>query len=195
MPSFRNRIRHHRLATVGAALIAGMLSTGAIASLSPDTGGLSSDPNEASDAVMITTVPKDQAAAFGILNRDPRQGDYPGTGIRGPFGANLQLARSTVTAAGRVWLVPANGHVCLRSVDKVGAVWACATTDAARSGDLVLSIQPEDPTEPATAIFAAVPDAYARATFSGEREQAVVAVQDNVASTTNSTATVVAFGG
>ncbi len=175
---------------VAAMLAAGAFSSGAMAALNsaqPDLATSSHDPSV--DAPMITSLPYDQAEAFSILSTPREKGDNPGTGPKGPFGANLALARKVNTVAGPAWLVPANGHLCLRATDSVGAVWTCTTTALAKSGGLIMTIRPEDPQAPAEAIYAAIPDDVAHVQLSGPTESRDVAVMGNVAAVTDSAAT------
>lgn len=130
------------LTSVSLVLAAGSVTLAASGSgpgpQAPDEGD--SRPHRAP----VTAVPADQAAAFGVLRREAGPGDQlPPAALRavveGPqadFGANPALARrAAANAAGDLFLVPADGQLCLVTAD--GSAACNRPADAVR-GYLVL---------------------------------------------------------
>jgi hypothetical protein len=138
-----------------------------------------SDSRPDPDASRATSVDGAQAAAFRVLRRAQNSSDAVTGQVSGPFGANLDLARSVQTSAGRVWVVPARGEVCLRALDGVGAAWSCAPTSAAADGALMLSLRKPDSAAP-VAVFGLVADNVDLVELASAGAEGPVSVVDNV---------------
>jgi hypothetical protein len=127
----------------------------------------------------VTAIGADQASAFGILRRDQRASDAIATNAKGPFGANLTLARRVTGDAGDVRVVPANDdYLCLRGEDSVGSVWTCTPTDVAEAGRLVLSLR--TPGSSSVPVYGVVPDGVKSVTLTDATGTRALAVDNNV---------------
>jgi hypothetical protein len=116
------------------------------------------------------------SAGFAVLRRPQRPDEA--LALTGPFGANGALARRVDTGSGPVWLVPADGALCLRAEDAVGAAWACAPAARAASEGLILSLRSEDPTDVGTS-YGVLPDAAGGAALIHAGAQSALAASDN----------------
>jgi hypothetical protein len=126
--------------TVGTTATTAALAAAAMAAVSDgNSEGNGSTPTSSATEAMISGPSADQTSSFQVLRQAQRPDDDPGTSKEGPFGANLSLARKVNSAAGTLWVVPANDHVCLRVATKVSTMWACTTTAEAKVGRLVLA--------------------------------------------------------
>ena len=90
-------------------------------------------------AARVPYVEAAQKQAFSVLARPQHKGDAIDTTQAGPFGTNLQLARSAATDEGDVSVLPGDGVVCLRADDEDGQGYACGPTDEVEEGVLMLS--------------------------------------------------------
>lgn len=135
---------------------------------------------DASSLPRVSGIMADQAASFAILRR-PAQADDPiPTDATGPMGANLRLARKVTSNGLTTWVVPASGHLCLRSTDDGYPVWTCVPNSAAADGDLVMTLR-NPATDAVVALFALVPDGVLAVTLQDHNGPAVrVQVKDNV---------------
>lgn len=148
---------------VGCVVTATAMGGGSNGSV--DGSGTTPTP-AAAEAAMTTSVAPAQAAAYSVLRAPQQPGDDPGTGPKGPFGANLSLARRVDSPAGPVWVVPAQGYMCLRAKTAVSTAWTCVTDADAAQGRLILSLRPSTGST-VTSYFALVPDGATDATLSG----------------------------
>ena len=144
----------------------------------------------------ISSVPRAQAAAFGVLRRPRTSADdfkqiRPGAG---PLGANPNLARTVLAPASRaalvprlVSVVPAATGVCLRVLEAEGyAQWWCVPSAQAIRGSLIVALLPPSPTPEATRQFVLglVPDGVSTVTIrSAGGVGHKLAVQSNVYAT------------
>jgi hypothetical protein len=119
--------------------------------------GAENTSNTPTEHARVSAVDEQQAATFGILRRGQHPGDGVNTAAPGPFGANVELARSTDTPAGKVWVVPADQRICLRVEDSVGPAWTCVPTDQAEQGRLMLSLRSPDGSTPVS-VYGLLPD-------------------------------------
>jgi hypothetical protein len=176
--------------------------------------------NPYSPQVPVTQVQPAVAADFAILRRPQMPGDAiasapasavavaaPSVGVSAqvgvtssgvalmPAGVSLRLARSVAVptsslSAGRVWVLPGNGALCLRVVDPGGGdAVACQTTDNAQAGMLVGSLQPTLSGSGGAFVYGLAPDGVNQVTVTGANGSSqTVAVNDNVYATTISSA-------
>lgn len=174
---------------VGAATLGSSSSAPAPAPSAPATAIRAAVPE-------ISSVPRAQAAAFGVLRRPRASADdfkqiRPGAG---PLGANPNLARTVLAPASRaalvprlVSVVPAATGVCLRVLEAQGdAQWWCVPSAQAIRGSLIVALLPPSPTPEATRQFVLglVPDGVSTVTIrSAGGVGHKLAVQSNVYAT------------
>ena len=104
-------------------------------------------PYQQESRSLATRVPYVQVAqkeAFSVLARPQHKGEAIDTTQAGPFGTNLQLARSVETSEGDVLVLPGDGVVCLRAEDENGYGYACGPTDLVEDGVLMLAMHQDD---------------------------------------------------
>jgi hypothetical protein len=138
-------------------------ATGAAAALAVGGSALASDDRTEDQApalsptamvVPIGEIQPDQAAAFRVLRRPQRPSDLmpadvaAGTAGPGRFGRNPGLARAVETLAGKGWVVPGRGVICLVVPDTdQGYGTSCTPTAvAARDGLDLQLVGPEEST-------------------------------------------------
>jgi hypothetical protein len=173
------------VAVLGAALTAA--ATTAVAAVSAST------PTQLlAQQTPISAVATDQASSFGVLRQaqGPLDG-FGGSAVQRAGGVNPGLARSVPVAtsdlsAGRVWVVPGNGVICLRIIDPAGGEgWTCVSTSDAQEGELVGTLV-ASPSGPGPAfIEGLVPDGVGQVTVTdlgGDVE--TLPVNENVYATT-----------
>ncbi len=181
-------------ATSGAMIMTAALAAtaaGSMSGASPDGAG-TTPPASADAPRMIDRSADEQTANFAVLRRQTAAEDDPGTGPKGPFGANLRLARRVATGAGVVRVVPANGAMCLRADTRTGAAWACVSTADARTGRLILSLR--EPGATATeAVFALVPDDARDVSAGTAGAKSNVVVESNVVALADTEADTLSF--
>jgi len=107
-------------------------------------------------AVRVPYVEAAQKDAFAVLARPQHDGEAIDTTQAGPFGTNLQLARSVDTSEGDVYVLPGNDVVCLRAEDDAGDGYACGPTDLVEDGVLMIAMHDQD--EGAVTVYGLVPD-------------------------------------
>ena len=107
-------------------------------------------------AARVPYVEAAQKRAFSVLAEPQQKGDGIDTTQAGPFGANLQLARSVSTEDGDVLVVPGDGTVCLRASDDVGHGYSCAPTEDVEDGVLMIGLH--DQTDGSVLAYGLVPD-------------------------------------
>lgn len=172
-----------------AATATAILAAATWGSDSPPAPSPSPDP---SAYAKVAAVASGQAAPFGVLRRPARANDPIDTDATGPFGANLRLAHVVSRDGLTAWIVPANQHLCIRSIDIRYPVWGCTSTSDAADGHLVMTLR--DQAYKATAIFALVPDGVSSATLRGpETAPTSVPVQDNLAIVANTDASTLTY--
>jgi hypothetical protein len=125
----------HRVKALVMSLAAMIGTAGAAGAVSAAT-----DPGSP-PADRVTSVSDLQAQTISVLARAQQAGDAIDTPLAGPYAANPELARQVDTAAGPVWVVPADGHICLRAIDSTDPVWACVSDSDAAGGRLMLSLR------------------------------------------------------
>ena len=127
----------------------------------------------------VTDTDSAQARAFGVLRRTQQASDGIATTAKGPFGANLNLARRVMSEAGEVRVVPADDdYLCLRGEDSVGSVWTCTPTAVAANGRLVLSVR--TPGEASVPLYGLVPDGVKTVALTDAAGVRKLPVTDNV---------------
>jgi hypothetical protein len=92
----------------------------------------------------VAAVSARQAQIVPALARDQRPEEAIDSGDAGPYAANPGLARRIDTQAGPAWVVPADGHVCLRATDGADPVWTCVSDEDTASGNLLLTLRDGD---------------------------------------------------
>lgn len=173
---------------VGATIAAAALAATAVGSTSDGTqDGARATPPPADSAAMVSQSPSDQAATYAVLKREKRASDDPGTGPKGPFGSNLELARKVQTSAGTVRVVPANEAICLRADTKTGSAWACTSTADAKAGRLILSMR-RPGSQVTEAVFALIPDEVRSVAADVGDAKPRISVTDNIAALESTTA-------
>lgn len=184
-----------RIATaVTAASIAAIVGAGAAISQDqpPPAATPAPPPTPAGDVQgpQSTSRPITQAVepgaarVFGVLRRAQGPGDAVpaeaarviGEGDAAFFGANPRLARfAQRTASASLYLVPANGHVCLVSVTAAGSGMTCSSVDQAAAGYL---IQTERVGAEGVRVQGVMPDGVEKVKVTGNRDSEGV-VQGN----------------
>jgi hypothetical protein len=182
-------------------LLIGVAAFGAgagVTAAAPD-GGSSGTPF--SPEPPVSEIPASESQDFGILRQDQQPGDAFATAPEMPAGANPVLARSVQVpesslSTGRVWVVPADGAICLRVVDPAsGDGWACATTTQAAAGDLIAAMRPTPGDGSPAFVHGLTPDGVTQVTVTGPDGTSLdVPVTDNVyAITLNATPAMLAY--
>lgn len=174
-----------RRARTAAAIAAGLiLAAGSVTVASDDPASPAAAPKPPGGSrPPVLSVPPEQAARFSVLRRPADAGDvlpyHAQRVIRlgaGPqFGANPALARRAAAHAGPdVFLVPADGHLCIVTGDG-GA--SCNRVDAALDGYLLIT---QSKGSGAARVHAALPDGVRRATVGTDSGEAVADAEGNV---------------
>lgn len=149
-------------------------------------------PADAEAPAAIAKTPTEQTEAFSVLSRPARAGDAPVSGATaGPYGANPALARKVQTGAGPAWVVPADGHVCLRVPTDTGSAWTCQTVEQAKAGRLVLTLR--DANRRVAAAYAVLPDGAGAPRMTSGKTATAASLDDNVVGSTSPTATALAY--
>lgn len=177
----RRRPRITRLVVAGAAAFG--LGAGFTAAAPGQGGGGLPFASEQP----ITAIPASESTDFGILRLDQGPNDAFGTADAMPAGANPDLARSVEVptsslSTGRVWVVPADGAICLRVVDGAdGDGWVCASTADAAAGKLIGSLRTSPEQGGPAFVHGLTPDGVTQVTAVGPDGNPVdVPVTDNV---------------
>jgi len=132
------------------------VATGAVLVLSGGGSAVADRLESPSAASKIEAVQAPQKQAYAVLERPQQAGDALGTTRVGPFGTNLQLARSVETSEGDVHVVPGDDVVCLRAEDEVGHGYACGPTDVVEDGVLMIALH--DQSDDSVTVYGLVPD-------------------------------------
>jgi hypothetical protein len=176
--------RHRRIAR---SLLVGVVAFGVGASVTAAAPGGDSPSTTFAPETPVSSIPATESRDFGILRQDQEPGDAFDTAPATPAGANPELARSVQVpksdlSTGRVWVVPADGAICLRVLDPVtGDGWACATTTNADAGALIGAMQPAPGDNTPAFVHGLAPDGVTEVTLTGTGGTRVdVPVTDNV---------------
>jgi hypothetical protein len=182
-----------------ASLAASALAATAATAVAANTNGSNNSPTsttiseDPSAYAKVVSVSPDQAAGLAVLRRATGPDDTIATDVAGPFGANLRLSRKVSAGGLTAWVIPANQHICIRSIDRGYDVWACAVIAAAVKGDLVLTLRDPE-THEAISMFALVPDGVTSVNLErpGSARESV-SVNDNVAITARTNAKTLSY--
>jgi hypothetical protein len=187
----KKRFGKGRLST--ALAVAGVAFTGAIG-IGAAEGQSTVEPPSAETQPRAMAVDPVQAQAFEVLRRPQRDSDALPGKVKGPFGANLDLARRVSGPAGDVRVVPASdGQLCLRAEDGSGSAWTCVSTARAKAGLLMLTLRGEGVAD--VNLYGLVPDGIRSVSLQDASGSRQLSVLDNVYTAISSDPKTLSFDG